>query len=119
MPDDELDRVDEVVRSLAEAGLQSDTRCAEMLVHVRIGRGHGPLRIRADLREAGIDSETAELLLEAETDAWPERLRALARKRFGEAPPADRREWAKRARFLASRGFPEALVRDALDEPAA
>lgn len=107
------------MQTLAHEGLQSDARCAEMLVHVRIGRGHGPLRIRADLREAGIDAEAIELLLEAEVDAWPERLRALAIKRFGEAPAADRREWAKRARFLASRGFPEALVRDVLDEPVA
>ncbi len=105
-----------MVAELADAGLQSDERCAEMLVHSRIERGHGPLRIRADLREAGIAGELAEALLEAEHDAWPERLRALAARRFGASPPEDARAWGRRARFLASRGFPESMVRDVLGD---
>ncbi len=109
-------RIEAVVADLAEAGLQSDARCAEILVHSRIQRGHGPLRIRADLRDAGIAGELVQTLLEAEEDGWPDRLRALAERRFGSEPPEDARAWGRRARFLASRGFPEAMVRDVLGE---
>ena len=105
-----------MVAELAAQGLQSDARCAEMIVHVRIERGSGPLRIRAELRDAGIDGELAEALLEAEADAWPDRLRAVCESRFGPDPPADSRAWARRARFLAGRGFPESMVRDVLGE---
>lgn len=108
--------IERVVEELAEAGLQSDERCAEMLVYARAQRGNGPLRIRADLRDAGIASELADPLLEAEEDAWPERLRSLAERRFGAEAPADAREWGRRARFLASRGFPEGMVRDVLGD---
>jgi len=113
----EAERIECVVDALAEAGLQSDTRAAEMLVRSRIERGQGPLRIRADLRERGLAGETADLLLEAEVDAWPQRLQALIERRFGTDSPPDGREWARQARFLASRGFPESLIRDALERP--
>lgn len=110
------DLVDSVVDALAEEGLQSDARCAEMIVYARIERGHGPLRIRSDLREAGIDGETTDLLLEAESEHWDERLRTLIDRRFRGEAPKDARDWSRRARFLASRGFPEGLVRRALGD---
>lgn len=108
--------VDLVVDALAEEGLQSDARCAEMIVYARVERGHGPLRIRSDLRDAGIDGETVDLLLEAEDDHWEARLRKLVDRRYGGEAPEDAREWSRRARFLASRGFPEGLVRRVLGD---
>jgi len=108
--------VDLVVDALAEEGLQSDARCAEMIVYARVERGHGPLRIRSDLRDAGIDGETVDLLLEAEDDHWEARLRKLVDRRYGCEAPEDAREWSRRARFLASRGFPEGLIRRVLGD---
>lgn len=105
-----------VIDALAEEGLQSDTRCAEMIIFARIERGHGPLRIRSDLRDVGIGSETVEHLLEAEEDHWEERLQKLVERRYRGEAPADARDWSKRARFLASRGFPEGLVRRVLGD---
>lgn len=110
------ERIEAVVADLADQGLQSDERCAEMLVHTRIERGQGPLRIRSDLRDAGISGELADILLEAEADTWPERLRAVAERRFGSEAPQDAREWGRRARFLASRGFPEGMIRSVLGD---
>ena len=90
-----------------------------MIVYARIEQGHGPLRIRSDLREAGIDGETTDLLLEAESEHWDERLRMLIERRYRGDAPKDARDWSRRARFLASRGFPEGLIRRALgDLPA-
>lgn len=110
-------RLEAVVDTLASEGLQSDLRCAEMLIRSRSQRGHGPLRIRADLRESGLEGEAVEVLLEAEEDAWLDRLAAVAERRFGAEPATDRREWSRRARFLASRGFPESLVVRVLGDP--
>lgn len=113
----EPSELEQALDGLAADGLQSDERCAESLIHARISRGQGPLKIRAGLREAGLEGEAVELLLEAEAGDWPRHLEAVARSRFGEAPPVDRRDWARRARFLAGRGFPEHLVRSQLGEP--
>lgn len=109
--------LEQALDGLAADGLQSDERCAESLIRARISRGQGPLKIRAGLREAGLEGETVELLLEAGSGDWPRHLQTVARSRFGEAPPADRRDWARRARFLAGRGFPEHLIRAQLGEP--
>jgi len=109
--------LDAVLDDLAAAGLQSDRRYAESFVRSRIERGQGPLRIRKELRQRGVEAALAEqALAEAEVD-WDARLRDVHRKRFGSTPPADRREQARQARFLAQRGFPDAAIRDLLTDP--
>lgn len=95
---------------LEQDGLQSDARYAEVLIRSRVNRGQGPLRIRADLRQRGLDAAAVDVLIEGYEDAWPELAAQVISKRFGEESAGDRREWARRARFLASRGFPEGLV---------
>ncbi len=109
--------LDAVLDDLAAAGLQSDRRYAESFVRSRIERGQGPLRIRKELRQRGVEAALAEqALAEAEVD-WDARLRDVHRKRFGSTPPTDRREQARQARFLAQRGFPDAAIRDLLTDP--
>jgi regulatory protein len=95
------------------AGYLSDERAAAAQLRAALRRGHGPLKIRARLASvglAGTDPEAAE-----EGIDWLAQARAVAERRFGLAPPADQREWARRARFLAQRGFPESIIRKALD----
>lgn len=95
---------------LVEDGLQSDMRYAEVLIRSRVNRGQGPLRIRADLRQRGLNAEAVEPLLEDYAEQWPELAQQVVERRFGSDAAADRRDWARRARFLAGRGFPESLV---------
>ena len=97
--------VERVVGDLADAGLQSDERFAESFVHSALGRGHGPARIRARLRERGVEDDIASANLDLGDDEWRELATRAVRKRFGQTPPLDRADWAKRARFLAGRGF--------------
>ncbi len=106
--------VEAVLDELAAEGLQSDDRFVESYLHARMEKGFGPLRIRAELKERGIDEARIRLALEGVEAQWREQLLRVARRRFGDAPPADRREMGRRARFLAGRGFPEHLVRDYL-----
>ena len=102
--------IERTVDRLQEDGLQSDARYAEVLIRSRFNRGQGPLRIRSDLRQRGLDAAAVETLLDAYTDTWPDLAQQVVSRRFGDEAAADRREWAKRARFLAGRGFPEGLV---------
>ena len=95
--------VEGVVADLAAAGLQSDDRFAEVFVRSAVNRGHGPLKIRAGLRERGVDGDAP--LTGFGDDEWRDYATMVIGKRFGETPPRDRAEWAKRARFLGARGF--------------
>jgi regulatory protein len=97
--------VQSVLARLRDEGLQSDARYAETWVHHRIERGYGPLRIRQELREAGVDAELAgECIEQADVD-WTEQLRGLRVKKFGRKLPVDYSEQARQSRFLHSRGF--------------
>ena len=100
----------QTLNRLTEDGLQSDSRYAEVLIRSRVNRGQGPLKIRADLRQRGLDGEAVEPLLEDYAEQWPELAQQVVERRFGSDAAADRGDWARRARFLAGRGFPDSLV---------
>ncbi len=108
--------LDAVLDSLVEQNLLSDRRFAEVYTRGRIERGYGPLRIRAELRERGIDGGLAEAALAAEAPDWIERARDARLRRFGEALPADYRERARQMRFLQQRGFDSGQIRAAFEE---
>lgn len=100
------DLIEEIVGSLTRAGLQSDERFAQAFVRSALGRGQGPLKIRAGLIERGVDRDIASDYFDFDADEWSERAANALHKRFGPAPVENRADWAKRARFLAGRGFP-------------
>jgi len=106
--------VEPVLDELESRGLQSDQRFTEQYIHVRRNKGFGPLRIRAELAERGIDSEIITAWLDQDDGQWRQLMLEVARHKFGDAPPRDRREQARRGRFLSSRGFPVHLVNDYL-----
>lgn len=106
--------VEAVLDGLAQRRLQSDARYAEQYVAQRASRGYGPARIRAELRERGIEDAVIADWLDERDPVWQERLAEVARKRFGAAGPADFRDRARRARFLEYRGFPPELIRRVL-----
>ena len=113
---------DAVLDDLEQHGLLSDARFAESFVRRGIDRGHGPLKIRAGLRSRAVADDIIDDALTFSDDFWLECARAAQAKRFGKArnptnngggtgegeaddAPANRSEWARRARFLAARGF--------------
>lgn len=94
--------------SLQAEGLLSEQRYVDSKTRSLIGRGKGPLAIRAALgRDLPASSE-------APPD-WIAQARRVLAKRFGTEPPADRTETARRARFLAARGYTAEQVRAALE----
>lgn len=97
--------IEEELIKLRDEGLQSDARLAEALIRSRVGRGQGPVKIKAELRHQGLsDSEINNALETGEFD-WFALIIAVSRKRYGDAPPANTKERAKRSRFLQQRGF--------------
>lgn len=107
--------VEEALSRLAEENLQSDERYAGSFVRQRAARGYGPVRIRQEMREKGLDKPAiAEAMGQAQVD-WRALAAEVARKKFGETAPADARERARRSRFLHYRGFDADDVRDLLE----
>lgn len=102
--------IDAALDALAKANYQSDARFVEMLVRSRIRQGYGPQRLHAELRTHELPDALVKACLEnAEVD-WTEQAREQLRRRYGDEPPADHRERAKRMQFLARRGFDAATV---------
>lgn len=93
------------VAKLEQQGLQSDRRLAQNLLRSRVNKGQGPAKIKAELRGKGLsDAVIEDTLLQSDAD-WENLVREVACKRFGDSPPVDQRERAKRVRFLQQRGF--------------
>jgi regulatory protein len=101
-----------VVRELQSEGLQSDIRYTESYVHQRYQAGMGPLKIRFELRQKGIDDAVVETFLDPLSDSWEKSMKRQRQRRFGEPIPEDYAERMKQARFLQNRGFsPESVMR--------
>ena len=99
-----------VLDALTETGLLSDERMAEAYVAGRLRKGFGPLRLRQELRERGLDDDLIGPCLDRSTSDWLELMTRVAARKFGPGRVTDRKELARRARFLEYRGFPPDLV---------
>lgn len=105
------DEATQALEQLQQQSFQSDARFAELLVRSRVSQGHGPRRIRAELRTHGIGDEEAQQALDQEGEDWLALARRVYRRRFGTAACTDRQESHRRAGFLLRRGFDAATVR--------
>ena len=101
-----------VVADLIEARMLDDARYAENYVAYHSGRGHGPVRIGADLRSMGVAADLIEAAL-ATGPNWRELARAIRVRKFGAEPPAEWTEKTRQARFLQYRGFSSDHIRAA------
>lgn len=103
----------EVVESLTESGFQSDSRFAETLARSRANQGYGPLRIRAELKEARVSDAQIRAAFDALECDFAQLAAQARAKKFGEMPERGP-ECQKQYRFLASRGFESDQIRAAL-----
>ncbi|MBL8484184.1 MAG: recombination regulator RecX [Rhodocyclaceae bacterium] len=100
--------------ALCADGYLSDGRYAESYVAARAAR-LGDQRLARDLAARGVSRAVIDAALDA-AESETERLHKIWHSRFGQ-PPADAREWARQARFLAGRGFAAELIRKLLRDP--
>lgn len=105
--------VTQALSALRGQGLLDDNRYADSAVRHHVLRGHGPIRIRAELRAHGLQSEAVELAIGGANVDWMQLACEVRRKRFGSALPKTAAERAKQGRFLQYRGFDSAQIRAA------
>jgi regulatory protein len=108
------ERVEQLLDRLQEADLQSDERFAESFIASRIGKGQGPLRIRSELKERGVEAGLIERGMECFEAEWRDLLEQVHDAKYGCGRVRESRELAKRARFLEYRGFPGEMIREFL-----
>ncbi|MEQ8289012.1 MAG: regulatory protein RecX [Gammaproteobacteria bacterium] len=101
--DDEL--IEELLDKLSAEGLQSDARFAESFVQQRYNKGQGPLKIKQELNQRGIDTGLIADCLNADQLDWLALAEQTRVKKFGSDVPRDYQNKAKQSRFLYSRGF--------------
>ncbi len=110
-PDQDSD-INEVLDRLVAQNLQSDQRFAEIWFRSEISKGRGPVRIRAESRQKGIESELTQLIETSETD-WFEMALAVCRKKFQYRMISDNKP--KAYRFLSQRGFTSEVIQYAVE----
>lgn len=113
--DDAATAIDTLLDALEREGWLSDARFVESRVRLR-GSRLGTARIASELAQRGValSAEAAAGLRSTEY----ERALAVWKRRFG-APPEDAAQWARQARFMASRGFEADVTRRLLRGVAA
>ena len=114
-PDASGESIGAVLANLAREKLQSDRRFAEEYLRMRMRRGFGWLRIRADLLMRGVDEDLVASLSRPDGEwlALAEDL-ASARLAGSERLVSGGREHRRLFRFLQNRGFPTEIAHKSL-----
>lgn len=108
----EADEIIQALDRLQSENLLNDERFCESYIHYRAKKGFGPIRIRNELVEKGVDSELIQHGLATYESRWSELMQQQRLKRFGADIPDDYKEKMKQARFLQNKGFsPESVMR--------
>jgi regulatory protein len=103
----------QVIEDLRESGLVSDARFTEVFVRSHASRGHGPIRIRYELRELGVLPDLIESSIHSAEFDWAMLAGEVRQRKFGEKAPPDYAARAKQMRFLQYRGFSTDQIRAA------
>ena len=114
-PESDQELIDAVLDKLAEENLQSDQRFAEEYLRMRMRRGFGWLRIRADLQARGVDQDIIASLSRPDEE-WLTLAGHLIDSRLGRegglAPGS--KDHQRLFRFLQGRGFSAEIAQEAL-----
>lgn len=104
------DMIDAALDRLTEEGLLSESRYLESFVSYRARSGYGPLRIREELSQRGLQRADIELAIRESGISWQEQLEDTWRRKFSGHLPIDARERAKQGRFLSYRGYSMEMI---------
>lgn len=110
----EPDMIEIELQRLIADGLLSEERFLESYIRSRANAGRGPLRIREELAQRGVERSAIEQAINCAEIDWRENMQDLWQRRFaGEI--ADLKEKARQSRFLAQRGYAADDIRRLLD----
>jgi len=114
---DSQEALEKVLYDLTQAGWQSDVRFTQGWVH-RKASLHGAARIAQDLKLLGIPAEAIAAVRSELKESEFSRAQAVWSRKFSlSADSISAAEYAKQARFLASRGFSTEIIRRVLKNP--
>ncbi|MFH1766752.1 MAG: regulatory protein RecX [Patescibacteria group bacterium] len=100
---------------LQSKGLQDDNRYAELYIRMRINKGFGAIKIRAELLEKKLNKQDIDLFLNNKNINWKNQASLVRLKKFGAQHPVAIKEKAKQLRFLQSRGFTTEQIRSVIN----
>ncbi|MNF29503.1 Regulatory protein RecX [compost metagenome] len=101
--------IDEALDRLTDEGLLSESRYLESFINYRARSGYGPMRIREELSQRGLQRSDIEQALRECGFDWQAQLAETWRRKFP-GLPADPRERAQQTRFLSYRGYPLEMI---------
>ncbi len=100
----DLVEINETLDRLQSQQLLNDARFAEGFAEGRVKRGAGPLKIRVELAQHGVDETLINDVINALDVDWGEQAQQVWQKKFSQKP-TNMQERAKQQRFLQQRGF--------------
>lgn len=104
------DEVEPVIADMAEQNWQNDERYAECYIRQRIASGYGPVRIKYELQQRGIQHANLDTQAE-EQGGWQHLLMDVYCNKYDEETALTQNEWLKRSRFLQQRGFSGEMIK--------
>lgn len=110
----ESNLVEATLDRLEADNLLSDARYLQSFVRVKLDAGYGPRWLEFQLRGKGIERAAIHHHLESLESDWAEIAANALRRRY-HAWPCDKKEQARRQRFLARRGFDAYQIQSAMD----
>jgi len=103
--------IERILQRLIAENYLNERRFLEQYVNQRRLKGYGPIRIKVELQERGIDGALIDEYLDEAEDSWSAEARAVRVKKFGEMPPGTLDDRARQMRFLQYRGFTSSHTR--------
>ncbi len=94
-----------ILQEFVDNNVQSNQRYAEARARSMAGRGAGPVKIRADLQQRGVDETDIDMALDEVEVDWFAQAKAVRDRKFGDAHPKDYAQRMKMMQFLKYRGF--------------
>jgi regulatory protein len=111
----EEDEIFVALEQLTQDRLLCDERFAESFIHSRLNRGQGPLKIKMELKQRGVNDDIIRQYMEKQSTDWTGLAMEVKRKRFGDSLPDDYKERMRQARFLQQRGFNQEHIQAVLN----
>ena len=94
-----------VLDYLIENDYLSESRFADSVYRTRVNKGYGKRFIENELAQKGVNSLDIELAAQELEIDWYHQAEIVYRKRFNDIEIIDKKDKAKRIRFLQYRGF--------------
>jgi len=104
-------QIEVIIDELVALGWQSDQRFAESYSRYRIKKGFGPVKIKFELQQRGIDDFDLEPVVSELAESWAELIHQVYLKKYTDRSIPDAKTQAKRSRFLLQRGFNSEMIR--------